>query len=261
MMKKLLIHILLLIGIVSCETDPITFKGPYFVRFTETALTEKESRSEVVHVQIHNAGPSLDEDVTVFYSISGSAREGIDYEILGTRGSVVIEAGEYFGYVDVRLINNSNNILRSQDLILTLTSSSSGSLGVGQSEGGIGKQFTFTILDDCILGGTYNGRRGSSTVPGLSITSSDCVNYRLSNWDINILGVSEPIPLSFIDNGDNSITVPSQTVTAIYVGIYSADVEVSGVGSVNPVTREIFLSLTCTDFIGTFSVTLTLLPQ
>src|SRR5690606_20797471 len=136
--------------------------------------------------------------------------EGIDYEILGTRGSIVIEAGEYFGYVDVRLINNSNNILRSQDLILTLTSSSSNSLGIGQSEGGIGKQFTFTILDDCILGGTYTGKRGSSTASGLSVTSSDCENYRLSNWDINIFGAVDPVPLNFIDNGDNSITIPKQ---------------------------------------------------
>ena len=47
-----------------------------------------------------------------------------DYEILGTRGSVTIASDEYFGYIDIKLINNANNILRSQDLILTLISSS-----------------------------------------------------------------------------------------------------------------------------------------
>ena len=202
----------------------------------------------------------MNETVTVFYEVSGDAREGVDYEILGTRGSVAIETGEHFGYIEVRLINNANNILRSQELVLTLISVSSSTLRVGQSEGGIGKTFTFTILDDCILGGTYQGKRGLATVDNIQITSSDCENYRLSNWDINIFDAADPVPLNFIDNGDNSLTVPSQQV-AVFFGFFSIDITVDGVGSVNPVTNEILLNLTFEDSGSNYSFTVTFIPS
>lgn len=259
-MRKFLVYILILTLIVACETSPIVFNGPNFVRFTETSLTEKESESDIIRIQVHNAGPTQEENVTIFYSVSGDAREGIDYEIVGTKGSVPIEAGEYFGYIEVRLINNANDILRSQDLILTLTSTSSSSLGIGQSAGGIGKKFTLTILDDCILGDTYIGKRGSSTVPDIEITSSDCEVYRLSNWDINIFGAADPVPLNFIDNGDNTLMVSLQQVE-VFFGFYAIDIEVEGLGTVNPLTREIFLSLTFYDSGDTYSVNLTFLPS
>src|SRR6478609_8889391 len=119
---------LLLIG---CETDKIIFSGPNHVRFTNTTRTEKESYSKVIQLEVHIAGPVPEEDVNISYSIGGNARENVDYVILGERGKVLIEEGEYFGYIDIQLINNANNIIREQDLILTLTSVN-GKLAIGQ---------------------------------------------------------------------------------------------------------------------------------
>jgi hypothetical protein len=166
--------------IFGCETEPRLFTGPYHVRFTESDFTTKESYTPTISIQVHLVSPALEDDVTIFYDIAGSARENIDYEILETRGSVTIEKGEYFGVIEVKLINNANNILRSQELLLTLNSATGGDLQVGQNEGGIGKTFTLTIVDDCILGGSYLGKRGGTSTP-VSITSQDCEKYILSN--------------------------------------------------------------------------------
>ena len=223
----------------SCTTDPILFRGPYHVRFTEATASQKESYSKTIRIQVHRAGPASDQDITINYSIGGDARENIDYTILGTRGSVLIKTKEYFGFIDIKLINNSNNILRTQDIIFTLTTVSSNDFEVGQG-GGIGKQFTFTIHDDCILGGYYTGSRSAFSVPikDITITSQDCVNYRLSNWNIDIIDYPFDLGLNFVDNGDNTLTIPPQ----------DEDLKIHGIGAVNPATREIVMTLTFEDF-------------
>src|SRR5688572_29497423 len=126
---------LLLMG---CETDKIIFSGPNHIRFTKTAITEKESYSRIIQLEVHVAGPVPDDDLSIGYSIGGNARENVDYVILGERGKVLIEEGEYFGYIEIQLINNSNNIIREQDIILTLTNVNDGKLSIGQGEGDIG---------------------------------------------------------------------------------------------------------------------------
>lgn len=246
--------------LLSCETDRIVFDGPYYVRFTNATLTEKESNSKVIKIEIHNAGPALEEDAIVSYQISGDAREGIDYNIVGTRGQAIIPAGEYFGYIEVSLINNANNILRSQELIITLTRVNVSSLAVGQGEAGIGKKFTLTIADDCILGGSYQGIRGASKINDVQITSSDCETYRISNWDVNIFGAADPVPLNFIDNGDNTLEVKSQKVE-VFFGFYSLDFIVEGIGTVNPATREIFLTLKFSDDTNSYDVSISFKPE
>jgi hypothetical protein len=266
-MKKVFLFIVL-IAACSCETERIIFKGPYHVRFTDAERTERESNSKVLKIEVHNAGPELKDDASIFYSIGGNAREGIDFVIVGTRGRATIEKGEYFGYIEVRLINNANNILRSQDLVLTLTrvnagdSGNAASLEVGQGEGGIGRKFTLQILDDCILGGTYDGTRTALSVPtkNIRITSADCENYRLSNWDVDIFGAADPVPLVFFDNGDNTLEIEKQTVN-VFFGFFDIDIIVEGNGSVNPITREIFLNLTFDDSGDIYDVTLTLRPE
>lgn len=264
-MRQFLV-IILIACVIGCETEKIIFSGPYHVRFTNIERTEKESNAQIIKIEVHNAGPELNEDVSVNYSISGDAREGIDYEILGSKGRVVIQEGKYFGYIEVKLINNANNILRSQDLIFTLTSVNAKGLSVGQGEGGIGKKFKLTILDDCILSGTYDGTRQAFSVPtkDIQIVSSDCENYVLSNWDVDIFGAADPVPLSFADNGDNSLTIDSQDVEVFY-GFLSLNINVEGVGSVNPITREIFLNLTFYDLDDDsgekYEVTITLQPE
>lgn len=257
-MKKALSKLCLLFLIIAapaCETEPIIFTGPYFVRFSSTTLTEKESSTKPIQITIHLAGPALNEDTKVFYTISGSAREGVDFTINGVPGQITIPQGEYFGAIEVQLINNANNIIRSQDLVLTLQHVDAG-LRIGQGASGIGKAFVLTIVDDCILGGSYVGNRGSVT-DKVSITSSDCEQYLLSNWNIGVFGTPVPMDLRFIDNGDNTLIIPTQEEEEID----AAFATISGTGAVDPITRKIILNVVLVDYDGQPQITLSFIPD
>ncbi|MEI9919878.1 MAG: hypothetical protein WDO14_13925 [Bacteroidota bacterium] len=246
---------------MACEADKHLFEGPYFVRFTDEVATQKESHSAPIEIQIHNAGPAPKEDVVINYSIGGSARQGIDYTINGTPGKVKIKAGEYFGNIEVQLINNSNNILRSQDIVFTLITidDDTDGLQVGQGKSQMGKTFTLTINDDCILGGDYYGIRTTSDVPitGIEVSSTDCESYTLSNWDIYIFQFAQIRSLTFIDNGDNTITIAPQHDATLG----STDNTIDGYGVVDPTTRIITLTVRLVDYDGSPSFTFELIPD
>jgi hypothetical protein len=234
-------HILIFscLVIVGCETEKIIFSGPNHVRFTTTTRTEKESYSRLIRIEVHLAGPRSNEDINVTYSIAGDARENVDYVILGTRGRVVIGAGDYFGYIDLQLLNNANDIIRSQEIIFSLTGISDNAFEVAFGAGEIGKEFTFTIVDDCILGGLYTGKKSALETPvaDILISSEDCKTYRLSNWNVNIVSDQFDYGLIFIDNGDNTITIPHQ----------EENFDLHGVGTVDITNREIQITLTLED--------------
>jgi hypothetical protein len=257
-MKKVfsILVVLTLFVITSCETERIIFTGPYFVRFSESAMSVKESFSKTISIEVQRASPLADEDITVSYKLSGSARVGIDYTILGESGKITINKGEYVGSIQVKLINNSNNIIRSQDVIFTLESVTGTDLQIGQGESAIGKAYTLTIIDDCILGGTYIGQRGLQ-VPGISITSTDCENYILSNWNINVFEFTTEMDLKFIDNGDNTLIIPEQEEE----NLDDAEATIRGTGVVDPITRKIILTITLVDFNNQPQVTITYLPD
>lgn len=248
---KTILHILPFLALMNCETERIIFQGPYFVRFTESARSEKESFSKIIEIEVHQSQPVLEEDITINYSISGDAREGIDYIILGERGRVTIEEDEFFGTIQIELINNANNIIRSQDIVLTLQTVSTDKLQVGQDESAMGIKYTFTIVDDCILGGEYTGTLGSFRDSGVTITSADCENYRLSNWNLGIFYASigafdfpPAMDLTFVDNGDNSLTIPSQEEDNLSPEFAT----IEGFGSENPTTHEITFTIIFVDF-------------
>ncbi|AKD58288.1 hypothetical protein [Spirosoma radiotolerans] len=245
-----LIGMVMLLGmaIVACETSDVdrTFEGPYFVRFTDTTVTYKESYSKPIAIQVHNVGPILDQPITVNYVVSGTAREGKEYTIVGTKGTVVIPAKASSGNIMVQLINNANNILESSSLTFTLTGVQPSTLQVGFGKNSIvGKTLVLTIQDDCLLGGSYTGTQKygaqTATVSNIAITSTDCKNYLLSNWNIGIPFFSfdaiKPT-LTFIDNGDNSLTVPTQGNAELG----STDT-IKGSGAWNPRDKKITLNL------------------
>ena len=237
---------LLIMSVLACEQSDVnrTFEGPYFVRFTDTTLTYKESYSKPISIQVHNAGPILQQPVTINYTISGTAREGKEYSIVGTKGTVIIPTNASTGNIVVKLINNANNILESTSLTFTLTSVQPSTLQVGFGKDNIiGKSITLTIQDDCLLGGTYTGtakyNSGTASVSDIAVTSSDCKQYVLSNWNLGLLNYdAEKAALTFVDNGDNSLTIPSQGNN--YLGTTGA---LSGTGAWNPRTRQITLNL------------------
>jgi hypothetical protein len=251
--------VVLVILISACESERRLFSGPYFVRFTSEEETQRESFSKVINIEVHLAGPAHAEDVVVHYFVTGDAREGVDYVILGDEGTVVIPAGKYVGNIQVQLINNSNNILRSQQVIFHLESTDDSDIAVGQSEGGIGKTFELTIFDDCILGGNYKGQRSAFSIPveGITITSEDCENYLLSNWNIDFFNTPFEIDLTFVDNGDNTLTIPDQEED-----LFSSDfATIRGSGTVNPITREIEFTVILVDFEEQPELTFKLIPD
>jgi hypothetical protein len=246
--------LLMLVVLFGCETEKILFNGPYFIQFTDQSVTKKESISDIIKIEVHLAGPALAEDVSVNYSVSGSAREGIDYTINSDQDKVTIKKGEYVGYIEVKLINNANNILRSQNVIFKLLSISDSKIQIGQGTSAIGNTFTLTIQDDCILSGTYSGTQTTFDIPveGITVTSTDCENYTLSNWNINIDAINQISPpydmsLTFVDNGDNTLTIPEQEEDILPTDYAT----IKGSGIVDPITNNIRIDLTLVDLDST----------
>ena len=89
-------YIVFVFIIIGCDDNENFFEGPFHVRFTETTLTHLESYSPVIPISVHIVGPQPDSDVDIYYRIEGSARIGVDYQILGDDGVVVIPRGESF---------------------------------------------------------------------------------------------------------------------------------------------------------------------
>lgn len=237
--------VLAMLALASCEEQKITFEGTDYVRFTDSTEVYKESIGQPIEVQVHVVGKPLNQAVTVNYTVSGNAREGRDYVIEGTKGVVTIPAGKYFGTIVVRLINNANNILGSQDLVFELSGVSSGSeMLLGQAGGKLGKTFRLTIQDDCLFSGFYTGRFGTeNSVPNIEISSLDCKTYKVANWNIGLLVLfnfnAREVPINFEDNGDNTLKVPIQVVDELP----SPYDTLSGNGLWNPQTKAITLNL------------------
>ncbi|MDH5397936.1 MAG: hypothetical protein OEX02_07310 [Cyclobacteriaceae bacterium] len=253
--------LLLLTGLFpACEEDETFFEGPFHVRFTEEIIQELESNTAVIPVSVHLVGPQRGENIRISYSISGDAREGVDYEIVGDRGIVVIPRNESFGFIDVKLINNSNNILEKHNIVFNLESVKPTDLDIGFGSGvKAGKEMTFTIIDDCILGGSYTGTHEINDPPveGIRISSTDCIKYRLENWDISIFSFPDVRDLFFTDNGDNTLNIPEQDEETLPTEFAT----IRGNGVVNPVTREITFNIELMDIEGSPVVTLKYIPE
>lgn len=234
----------MLVGLASCEEQRILFEGPEFVRFSDSTLTFKESVGQPVAIKVHIVGKARNTPVTVNYTVAGTAREGRDYVIEGTKGTVTIPANEYFGTINVRLLNNANNILESQNVVFTLTDvSPAEDLQVGFGINNVvGKNLTLTIQDDCLLSGFYTGSRQgyNDVVRNIEISSLDCKEYRVANWNVGVFSFNAiKSPINFIDNGDNTLTIPTQ----VSPDLSSPYDTIRGTGIWNPQTRAIILNI------------------
>ena len=139
------------VALLGCEENDTFFTGPYHVRFTESSDSRLESFSPVIPISVHLVGPQQEEDITITYRLEGDAREGVDYEIVSDNRSVTIPRGQSFGSIALQLINNSNNILESHDIIFVLETVDSPDIEIGFGPGvKAGESYTFTIEDDCI---------------------------------------------------------------------------------------------------------------
>jgi hypothetical protein len=240
----------------SCKEETILFQQN-FVRFTDTTLVYKESYTPSIKVKVHNAGPVLTESIIVNYTIGGTAKEGRDYRIEGTRGAVSIPAGQNFAEISLKLINNANNIIDASTIEFTLTTATpNDKVQVGLNGGKLGKTMVLTISDVCIFDGIYTGLLPVKTqfygVPNIPITSNDCKRYTIDNFNIGFTAFSqffgyadmlsfeaEHPKLDFIDNGNNTLTIPKQVIGELPVGFDT----LSGTGVWNPQNKRITLSI------------------
>lgn len=245
-----------LVASVGCATEPITFTGPYYVRFTEVSAFARESVTDIIEIPVHLASPTSNRDLTVSYTVEGSAREGVDYVFVTEKGYVTIPEGEYSGTIKIRLINNANNVLRNQNIILTLKGVDDSRLLVGQGPTAIGNKFTFTIFDDCLLSGRYLGMsEGRILERDIMVTSDDCETYILSNWDIGFDNSLFDYQLTFIDVGDNSIIIPPQESN----DLPEEKATIQGYGTVDLATKRVTLTVELVDY--EIETTFTLIPD
>lgn len=243
--------------LASCKEEMITFAGQSFVRFTDTTLSFSESYNKSIKIKVHNAGAALTEGATVNYTVSGTAKEGRDYRIEGVKGTVFIPLGQSFGEISVKLINNANNILETSTIEFTLTDATpKEKIQVGLSGGKLGKTMILSIKDACIFDGIYTGALPVKTqfygVADIDITSTDCKKYTIDNMNVGFSNFSqffgyadmlsfeaERPKLSFIDNGNNTLTIPKQVIPELPTGFDT----LSGTGLWNPQNKRITLSI------------------
>lgn len=258
--KTILALITLLFGVflVSCEEERITYNGPAFIRFNDSTLSEKESVSKAIKIKIHNGGKVLEESINVSYTIGGTAREGRDYRIEGTKGTVIIPPRQSFGEITIYLLNNANNIIESSTIEFNLTAAKpADKVQVGFGKSGLGNKMIFTIRDACIMDGIYTGllpvnATQSFQLADIEISSADCKRYTVSNINVGLLGFpqffnwdspvgfeAERPTIDFIDNGNNTLTIPQQLVPQFGTGYDT----VSGTGVFNPVNKRITLNI------------------
>lgn len=256
----LLLSFLILAGfwLAGCEEERIVYEGSSFVRFSDSTLSYKESYSKAIKIRVHNGGKVLNESINVSYVVGGTAREGKDYRIEGTKGTVIIPVGQSFGEVTVYLLNNANNILESSTIEFTITAvKPADKVQVGFGKSGMGSKIVFTIKDACIMDGIYTGQLPVNATQAyqladIEIFSADCKRYTVSNINVGLLGFQQffnwgnPVnfeaerpTLDFIDNGNNTLTIPRQVISEFASGYDT----LSGTGVWNPVNKRITLNI------------------
>lgn len=256
----LILSFIILAGfwLVGCEEERIVYEGSSFVRFSDSTLNYKESYSKAIKIRVHNGGKVLNESINVSYVVGGTAREGKDYRIEGTKGTVIIPVGQSFGEVTVYLLNNANNILESSTIELTITAAKpADKVQVGFGKSGMGNKIVFTIKDACIMDGIYTGQLPVNATQAfqladIEIFSTDCKRYTVSNINVGLLGFQQffnwdnPVSfeaerptLDFIDNGNNTLTIPQQVIPEFASGYDT----LSGTGVWNPVNKRITLNI------------------
>ncbi len=253
----LLCTVLAALWLSGCEEERIVYEGANFVRFSDSTLSYKESYSKAIKVRVHNGGKILNESINISYTIGGTAREGKDYRIEGTKGTVIIPVGQSFGEITLYLLNNANNILESSTIEFTISSvKPADKIQVGFGKSGLGNKIVFTIRDACIMDGIYTGRlpvgNQAFQLADIEIFSTDCKRYTISNINVGLLGFpqffnwdspvgfeAERPTLDFIDNGNNTLTIPQQVIPQFASGYDT----LSGTGVWNPVNRQITLNI------------------
>ena len=205
------------------------------VYFTNTSSSGSESVSSK-NIEVKLSAVSA-RDISVSFSVSGTASEGVDYSI-STSSPITFAAGSTTKNISVSIVNDNGQEI-DETLILTLSGPSNASLGANTT-------YTYTIIDNDIVGFVGPGGVGKSANLKLWVKAEDIPGSSngdaISSWtdksgNGNNLGQTDPAfrPLYYksIVNGyqvarfspDNARLVknsfsdfPTAEITSYYVG-------------------------------------------
>jgi len=120
------------------------FEGPFHAKFTTSSGSAGENATTPSEISVHFVGPQQSSDITVNYSLSGTAIEGTDYTVNGTSGVVVIPANQSFGTISLSMIDNL--VQDGNKIVEFEITGVSGGFAAGH--GKVGLAFELTINDD-----------------------------------------------------------------------------------------------------------------
>ncbi|MCK7554698.1 Ig-like domain-containing protein [Chitinophaga sedimenti] len=162
------------------------------------------------------AGVNTSEDITVTYTISGTATNGTDYTTLG--GSIVIPAG--LSGVDVTVTTINDQIIEGNEtVILTLTGGTTASIGAftGTASATVNiadndnTAANRTLLVSNIQNAAEPSSNGSFTIglpAGVTVTEAINVNYAVTGTALSGVDYTALSGVVTIPAGQNSVTIP-----------------------------------------------------
>jgi len=172
----------------ACEKDD---PEPPVVSFEQTTAEIKENSTSSLQIVVR-ADKTINEAYQIRYTVSGTAKEGVNYEALD--GSVTMEAGEDEAVIFINPINDTT-IGEDESLILSLESSEDYDVSTESH------QVTVTILDN---------RTPPSDAPEVSFTIENVETnpYLEGEYEVSV-GITEPVgeelPIA-IDLTDGTLT-------------------------------------------------------
>lgn len=242
----------------SCEKEDHTFKGPNFVAFNQSAYAVSEADIKPLVVTIGaSIGNGVKEDVTVEYTVTGSAVEGVDYN-LNSPNTITIPAGENNATIEIEPINNDQFDL-PRNIVLTITSVSDPNLNIGiNTTGKLQSSVNVTLQDDdCLVNtGVWEGTNtitrassGSTHVSPLGKNANGDCNFLsiYSNaFGIHALAAVQTIEFIPAAEGarDGIVRMPKQNVGLRFGAPHGVlTVEGDGDGAYDEATGEFWLNV------------------
>lgn len=218
----------LMLGMASCDDpeDIGTFEGPNFVAMDKATYSVAENSQSPVVVKVGIASAPVKQDVTVNYTLGGTAVAGEDYTVSGS-GSVVVPAGS--NTAEITITPTDNGIFEANKTVVVTITSTSNNLPIGlsgNSEATKRASATVTIVnDDCPViaqefVGTYNvtyvyvadpASDTSTDVSEITVDPNDENSILITNFwgmgktvrvNINGCAKSGTIPTQVFESGD-----------------------------------------------------------
>ena len=249
-MKKLNLYLAILFGfslaLTGCFDDPGTDivweEAIVEIQEATTAAGTTITRSYAqqpngvgtpVRLQVNLAAATRSEAVTVNFTVSGSAIEGVHYNMVTSGNSVTIPAGEHFAYIDYEVLTFNFGTDEAQTITITLTDAS-GDVEVSSNYGTLTtntrKECAFDITN---FAGAYSCLEPGYGTYDVNFTQIDANTVEIDNfWDFG--GVAQ-----YTFDASGGVTLAEQTITMGGEGWV-----VEGSGSYDPCTGSFSVDYT-----------------